>query len=147
MNTALTFIGCLVVLMGLGLVSLAIIAYQGQTRQREGRVPAQGEVIALVRRRSREVGGSGVFCPIVKFRTTAGQQIQFESQFGTSPASHKVGQMVPVLYEPASPQNAEISSVMTKWLVPLAIGLVGLIALSIGSFFLLPRLIMNFVSP
>jgi hypothetical protein len=147
MNTAVTFIGCLMVLVALGLVSLAVIAYQGQTRQREQRVDAQGEVISLVRRRSRKVGEIGVFCPIVKFWTPSGQEIQFESQFGTLPASHKVGQTVPVLYEPANPQNAEISSAMTKWLVPLSFGLMGLIVLSIGSFLLLPRLIMNFVSP
>jgi hypothetical protein len=60
----------------------------------------------------------GVYCPVVEFTTAGGQAVRFESQFGTMPASHQVGQTIAVRYEVADPQKAEVDSATSRWLVP-----------------------------
>ncbi|MFN2510645.1 MAG: DUF3592 domain-containing protein, partial [Pyrinomonadaceae bacterium] len=60
----------------------------------------------------------GVYCPVVEFTTAAGQIVRFESQFGTMPATHQVGQTIQVHYEVHDPQKAEVDSVTSRWFVP-----------------------------
>ena len=141
-----SIIGCLITLVALGFFIGAVITYMRQSRQLAERASTQGEVVALERRVMR-AGSSGVYCPVVKFRTTAGQEIQFESDFGTLPASHKVGQSVTVSYDPADPQKAEISSSLSRWLMPGILAFMGLIALCLGGSFLVFGLLMKAVSP
>ena len=145
-NIVTNIIGFLLFLAGLGFLAGAVLAYQYQARQRAERVPAQGEVIALVRQRVK-VGQPGYYCPVVTFRTSSGQEVQFESVFGTLPASHTVGQSIDVLYDPVDPRNAEISSPLSRWATPVAWAAMGLTGLCMGGFILLPRLLMNSVSP
>ncbi|MFT3893339.1 MAG: DUF3592 domain-containing protein [Anaerolineales bacterium] len=137
-NSITTLIGALLSLAGLAFLAGAVLTYQYQARQRAVRIPARGEVIALVLRKVR-VGRPGYYCPVVKFRTSTGQEVQFESGFGALPAIHQVGQGIDVLYDPADPYQAEISSSLSRWTVPVAWAAMGVVALCMGSFFLLPR--------
>jgi hypothetical protein len=123
-----------------------VLVYQYQSRQQAERVPAQGEVIGLVRRKVR-VGDPGAYYPIVKFRAANGQEVQFESLFGGMPAIHEVGQSIAVLYDPSDPRKADIFTPHSRWTNILAWGAMGLVFLCMGGFFLLPRLLMNSVSP
>ncbi len=104
----------------------AIIA---KRRQRATYLPGTGTVVAL-NRRVITPGTNGVYCPTVQFITNSGQPVQFESQFGTMPASHKVGQVVKILYDPNQPDKAEVDSGLSNWLVPGC-----LLAFTLGSCF------------
>jgi hypothetical protein len=125
-----------------GLLVGAVWSYFKQKRQMESRVPATGTVVELVHR-STTAGRSGIFCPVVEFSVPSGEQVRFTSDFGSRPASHKVGQTVNVRYDPVEPQKAEIESGMTTWLVPLILVFMGTIACCLTVFFLAASVIGN----
>ncbi len=104
-------------LISIGCLIGGISALVTRRRQRATFMPATGTVIGL-QRQIINPGSSGVYCPTVEFATPSGEMIRFESSFGTMPASHKVGQLVKVLYDPNNPGKAEIDSGLTNWLVP-----------------------------
>lgn len=134
--TGFSVFGCLIVLVAFGLLIGAVITYQRQNRQFAERVSVQGVVIAL-ENRVMAPGKAGVYCPVVKFTPLNGQEIQFTSDFGTLPASHKVGQGVTVLYNPSNLQEAEVSSTLSRYLAPGIMVFMALIAFCLGGSFLL----------
>ena len=137
--------GCLVSLLAVGLLIGAVVVYVRQGRQLADRVSVQGTVTGL-ERSATTPGSGGVYCPVVEFQATNGQTIRFQSAFGTMPASHKVGQSVTVLYNPANPQEAEVSSAVSRYLYPGVLAFMGLVALCLGGSFLLFTFFMSAVS-
>ncbi len=114
---ALLLIGVLFVLLGIAiLISGAVTALKQVRKSRRG-VATTGKVVDLVSR-TFNPGSAGVYCPLVEFTTASGQPVRFESQFGTMPASHRVGQSIPVRYDPVDPQKAEVDSTTVNWFVP-----------------------------
>jgi hypothetical protein len=107
----------LFILIGLAILIGGAVAAVKQSRESARRVGATGTVVDLVKRVFTARSG-GVYCPVVEFTTAAGQAVRFESQFGTMPATHQVGQTVAVQYELADPQKAEVDSPTSRWLVP-----------------------------
>ena len=67
---------------------------------------AVGRVIRLHEEPTRR--GGHFYCPVVQFRTAAGEDVEFTSSFGSRPARHKIGQSVAVLYDPADPAGAQL---------------------------------------
>ncbi len=114
---ALILIGLLFVLIGLAILIGGAVSAVKQSRESARRVGVTGTVVDLVKRVFTPRSG-GVYCPVVEFTTAAGQAVRFESQFGTMPATHHVGQTVAVRYEVADPQKAEVDSATSRWLVP-----------------------------
>ena len=145
MNVGFLIGGCLVSLLAVGLLIGAVVVYARQGRQAADRVSVQGTVTGL-ERRVINPGSGGVYCPVVEFKTPDGQTIRFESAFGTLPASHKVGQSVTVLYNPANPQEAEVSSAVSRYLYPGVMAFMGLIALCLGGSFLIFTFFLSAVS-
>ncbi|MEP6913364.1 MAG: DUF3592 domain-containing protein [bacterium] len=122
---ALLLVGILFGLIGLAVLIAGVIAAFKQSRKSARGAKATGTVVNLVSRVFNP-GSAGVYCPVVEFTTATGQPVRFESQFGTMPASHHVGQTVAVRYEPAEPQKAEVDSATANWFVPgctIAMGL------------------------
>lgn len=114
-------------LAALGLFAGAVWAYLKQKSQTESRTSATGTVVELVHR-STTGGHTGIFCPVVEFSLPSGERITFTSDFGSRPASYKVGQSVNIRYDPADPQKAEIESGLTTWLAPAILVFMGAIA-------------------
>ncbi len=114
---ALILIGLLFLLIGLAVLIYGAVLAVKQSRELARQVGATGTVVDLVKRVINP-GSGGVYCPVVEFTTPAGQSVRFESQFGTMPATHQVGQTVAVRYEVADPQKAEVDSTTSRWLVP-----------------------------
>ena len=137
--------GCLVSLLAVGLLIGAVVIYVRQGRQSADRVSVQGTVVGLERSAMRP-GSGGVYCPVVEFQSPDGRTIRFESAFGTMPASHKVGQSVTVLYNPSNPQEAEVSSAVSRYLYPGIMAFIGLVALCLGASFLLFTFLLSTVS-
>jgi len=114
---ALILIGLLFLLIGVAILIYGAFSAMKQSRELARQVAGTGTVVDLVKRVFNP-GSSGVYCPVVEFTTAAGQSVRFESQFGTMPATHQVGQTVAVRYEVADPQKAEVDSAASRWLVP-----------------------------
>lgn len=113
----------------------AVWAYVSQQRKTESRVTAVGSVVELVSRVTAS-GRSSMYCPVVEFTASSGEKIRFTSEFGTLPASHKIGQSVTVRYDAIEPQKAEIESTMNRWLGPLVYVFMGVIACCMSVAFL-----------
>ena len=119
-------------LMGLcaGLLAFALLVgavwnYFSQQRKIDSRVAAIGTVVELTTKITTS-GRSSIICPIVEFTAPSGEKIRFTSDFGSLPASHKIGQSVNVRYDPVDPKQAEIESAMNAWLTPVIMILMGL---------------------
>jgi Protein of unknown function (DUF3592) len=121
-------------LSAFGLLGGAVWAYFNQKRKLESRVAATGTVVELTN--SITSNGRRIICPVVEFTAPSGEKTRFTSDFGSLPASHKIGQSVNVRYDPVDPQKAEIESAMTLWLTPLILVFMGLVACCLAASFL-----------
>lgn len=129
---ALLLVGILFGLIGVAVLIAGVMAAFKQSRKSASGTKATGTVVNLVSRVFNP-GSAGVYCPVVEFTSATGQPVQFESQFGTMPASHHVGQSVAVRYDAADPQKAEVDSATANWFVPgctIAMGL-GFLAMAL----------------
>ena len=130
---ALLLVGVLFLLIGVGVLIAGAVAAVKQSRQSGSRVAGTGKVVDLVKR-VFNAGSGGVYCPVGEF-TAMGQLVRFESEFGTMPATHQVGQSIAVRYEPADPQKAEVDSATSRWLVPGCMIGMGVLFLGMGLVF------------
>jgi len=129
------FMGLCFGISALGLIGGAVWAYFKQQRTMESRVMTTGTVVELTESVTAS-GRASMLCPVVEFTTVTGEKIRFTSEFGSRPAGHQIGQSVNVRYEAADPQKAEIESTMNRWLVPLILGFMSVIAGCMGVVFL-----------
>jgi hypothetical protein len=120
-------------LAAFGLVVGAVWAYFSQQRKMQSRVATTGTVVELTRQTTTR---GYILCPVVEFTVPSGEKIRFTSEFGSRPAGHTVGQTVAVRYDPADPQKAEIESTMSRWLVPLILIFMGVVACCLALGFL-----------
>jgi len=119
----------------IGLLGGAVWAFVNPQRAMNDRVQTTGTVVDLVSRATASAR-SNIICPVVEFTVPSGEKIRFTSDFGSLPASHKVGQTVNLRYDAVNPQQAEIDSTMNRWLVPVILVFIGLIACCLGIVFL-----------
>jgi hypothetical protein len=144
---ALLLIGLLFVLIGVAVLIGGAVTAVKQSRKAAGGATATGTVIDLVRRVFNP-GSAGVYCPVVEFITASGEPVRFESDFGTMPASHQVGQSIAVRYDPADPQKAGVDSATSRWLVPGCMVGMGLGFLGMGLVFVVTGfLVLSSKSP
>ena len=104
-------------LLALGCLAAGVGAVITQQRKNASSVSASGTVVEL-HKRVFKGGSAGVYCPTVRFSPPSGEVIQFESSFGTMPASYQGGQAVKVSYDPKDPHTAEIETGAADWLYP-----------------------------
>jgi Protein of unknown function (DUF3592) len=76
------------------------------------------------------------FFPLVRFQTKQGQTVEFRSSVGSTSPAYFVGQQVTILYDPANPIKASISSFGSLWLSSLLLFGVGSLFTAIGVIFL-----------
>jgi hypothetical protein len=131
---ALLLIGVLFALIGIAVLISGAVAAVKQVRKSGRGVATTGTVVDLVKR-VFNAGSAGVYCPVVEFTAASGQPVRFESQFGTMPASHRVGQSIAIRYDPADPQKAEVDSATANWFVPGCTIAMGILFLLMGLVF------------
>jgi hypothetical protein len=129
------FMGLCFGIAAVGLIGGAVWAYFKQQRTMESRVMTTGTVVELTDRITAS-GRASMICPVVEFTLPSGEKIRFTSDFGSRPAGHKIGQSVNVRYEAADPQKAEIESTMNRWLVPLILVFMSIVACCLAVSFL-----------
>ena len=118
-----------------GLLGGAVWAFVKQQRTMSNRVEATGTVVELTRRTTAS-GRSTIIVPVVEFAVPSGEKIRFTSEFGSLPAKHTIGQSVNVRYDAVDPNQAEIESAMSVWLVPVILIFMGVIACCLAVAFL-----------
>lgn len=118
-----------------GLLGGAVWAYLKQRNALQGRVATTGTVVELTQRDTASTRGY-IICPVVEFSIPSGETIKFASEFGSFPASNKVGDTVKVRYDAADPQKAEVDSGLSLWLTPLILAFLGIIACCLAAGFL-----------
>jgi Protein of unknown function (DUF3592) len=138
---ALLLVGFLFLVIGLAVLISGVVAAIKQKRKSASGVAATGTVINLVKK-ILNPGSAGVYCPVVQFSTSTGQLIQFESAFGTMPASHHVGQTIAVRYDRSNPQSAEVDSATANWFVPGCTMAMGLLFFAMGLVFVVIGILM-----
>ena len=101
----------------------------------QDRIGATGIVLELTQKSTTSAHGY-ILCPVVEFALPSGEKVKFTSEFGSFPASNKIGDTVKVRYDLTNPQKAEIDSAMSVWLTPLILLFMGLIACCLMAAFL-----------
>lgn len=115
-------IGCITILANLFFAGFCLWgAYAGyvswQLEQSGERTT--GNVVRLEESDSGE-GGCCVYSPVIEF-VAGGQTYSFESDNASDPPAYQVGQEVPVLYDSANPETAQINSFVERWVFPIII--------------------------
>ncbi|GEM_PF-1628089 len=76
--------------------------------------------------------GGSTYHPRISFVTNKGESFDFQSNTGSSPAMYTVGEIVPVLYNPANPTVATIDSFLVSWFPIMLCLLIGTVFLILG---------------
>jgi hypothetical protein len=76
---------------------------------------AVGSVVEVEAKRDSD--GDILYYPIFEFTTAGGEEIQFRSNSGANPPSHKEGDEVEVLYDPYQPLDARENSFSGLWML------------------------------
>ena len=71
------------------------------------------------------VGGDASQYGQIEFQTAQGQIIRFSSRLGTLSQSQNIGKIVPVLYDPAAPDEAVVNSFVELWMPAIIFGGIG----------------------
>jgi hypothetical protein len=103
----------LLLLAGGGVFVVVGLRYRrsGRALERDG-VVASAEVLDLAYLRPRPTADpqSGLFHPVVRFRTAAGEEVTATSGTGANPAPVLPGRTVRVRYDPADPRRVELAT-------------------------------------
>ena len=100
----------------------------------------QGQVVDLVELASADAAEpdprEGYSHPIVSFAPRADCTVRFQSAVGSRPPAYRIGDTVPVVFQPADPQDARIDNFWGRWICALlcAVGVL-IIALALGTEF------------
>ena len=107
----------LLVLGVLFLAGVGAAAYGGRQLGRASRFRRTGaladaEVVDVAFRRPRTTAEprSGLFHPVVRFRTATGQVVEAPTVVGATPTPARPGDRVRVRYDPARPRQVELDS-------------------------------------
>lgn len=116
--------------VGVGMLIVSFFILANTRSFMAGALEAPGKVIDL--ERSRSSSSSSTYRAVVEFTTATGKRIEFTSGVGSSPPSHRVGEAVTVLYDPAEPQSARIKSFFQLWFGFLLVFGMGVVFAAIG---------------
>lgn len=135
MGNTLRRIAWLFLLLGIGLLAGAGYAGSRVAAFVRSAAEAPGTVTELLASRSRDSDGRehGTYRPVVEYRLPSGEARSFVSSMGSSPPSHRVGEPVTVLYDPASPEDVRLGGVFSLWGVAIVLGGIGAVFGGIGA--------------
>ena len=112
----------------------AYAAYTGWQLQTTGE-STTGVVIRMEESSSAE-SGCCVYSPVIVFNAN-GQTYSFEGDNASDPPACRVGEDLPVLYDPARPETAQINKWTERWLFPIIIIPAMIFAALLVNFFMI----------
>lgn len=89
-----------------------------------------GTVIEMVERSSSE--GNSTYAPVFTFTNSAGAAFTIHSRSASYPPKYRVGQSIPILYDPADPETAKTKDIFSLWGISLVCGAIGVIHFPLG---------------
>jgi len=136
-------VGLIFTCIGLILFTVGLVVYINTLNSLQGTIASHGRIVSCRMQRSVSSDKSvSYLCqPTVRFRTTAGQQVDFVSSVSSS--TFHGDEDVSVQYHPSHPRDALISSFMDLWFVPLLLGGMGLIFTVVGLLLLVGPLLLR----
>ena len=121
----------LAMLIGAAVVGARVVSFGRSAEHAEGTVTQN--------RYTTDSDGNGTYHPQVEFVGSDGQKHTFVSHMGTSPASFKIGERVPVLYNGDQPEDASIDAFTHQWFSTIMLAGLGLVFGLVGGIPLLVR--------
>lgn len=115
--------------LGVGALVWLIFALRGQRRFMRTAHRASGVVQGLSK---QAYGRSALFFPVVHFTTDRGVTISAESKTGRDQNAYRIGQTVPVLFDPDHPTDMRIDSFSSRWIGAIIPGFFALVLLGVG---------------
>ena len=98
-------------------------------------VTTTGIVVSLDESDDSE-GGCCVYSPVIEFEA-GGQTYSFDGGNASYPPAYEVGEQVEVIFDPAAPDTAQINKWSERWLFPIIIVPVMILAALILNFFMI----------
>ncbi len=83
-------------------------------------------------RERKDQDGSVSYAPTFDFRDAAGVEQRVDSQLAGSLGRMRVGDTVPILYQPDNPDNARIDYFLEHWFLSIGTSVAGVTLLAIG---------------
>jgi len=116
----------------LGLVCLfaASWVYTGERRFIASAGRTTGTVVDLVYETGTDHGSA--YYPVVRFASPTGDSVTIRSRTGSNPPSHRVGDRVEVLYDPARPEHAKMAGFFSLHLGSFILGIFAVVFGGIG---------------
>ncbi|ADO67941.1 DUF3592 domain-containing protein [Stigmatella aurantiaca] len=121
-------------------IAMGVICLVTLARTRRFLSQAHETQAEVVGNHSRRHNRKNTYYPVLRYLTQEGAQHEVVSPVGSNPPRYREGDRVPLLYNPANPQDVRIHNFLNLWLLPLLFGfmgaaflLVGVLALSAGA--------------
>ncbi len=139
MNQMFTIIGILAVLFGLLFVGITI----GFLVRKIWRITKSTKTTGVVMNVEVSQGGgqfdssprNTLFTPTVRFQTADGRIVDYTSNISSNLDNYRVGENVPVYYNPQQPEKAIVGTTFRLWSPFLILGFVGGMFALVGTFF------------
>ena len=102
--------------IGIGLLFASYKINAHEASFRTTAVKATGQVVDLIAKSSSGSGKSSTtYAPKIQFADAMGHSVTFVSSVSSNPPSYKPGDSVPILYQPKTPENAQVDSWFSRW--------------------------------
>ena len=124
-------------LIGLALLGGAAGLYRHESAFIASAAAAQGRIIALQSHRDSE--GTLLYTPRVRFTPEGRRDYEFSDRISSSHPGRKVGDAVPVLYDPGDPAHAQIDRGVWNHFLPAAMAFLGLLIALVSAAGMLGR--------
>ncbi|MBI5953559.1 MAG: DUF3592 domain-containing protein [Chloroflexi bacterium] len=132
------YIGCITILANLFFMAFCLwgvyAAYTSWQLETNGE-RTTGVVVRLLEQSDSD-GGCCTYVPVVQFEA-GGSTYSFEGDTASYPPQYEVGEEVSVLYDPSSPNTAQIDKFSERWLMPLILIPAMILASIILTFFMI----------
>ncbi len=121
-------------LCGIGLCCAALYHHRNTQKFLASAVETTGTVVALNEESSNDTDSvtGTTYRPVIGFRIDAARAFTFESMVHSNPPLYRVGDTVPVLYNPLDPNQARIRSFTYLRLLPILLGGLGVLFSGLG---------------
>lgn len=113
----------------------AVVAYRSQRRFLSSARRVNGVVQSVTAERGDK--GPTYYFPVISFTTDAGVTVTQASKSGRN-TPYRIGQPIPVIYDPKHPEDLEIDAFWSRWLVVIAALFLALVFLGIAARLLYP---------
>jgi len=125
--------------IGLGMLFGGISWWRSNAAFAEHAVRAEGTVSDLMYRRNSK-GSGGTYVPLIDFSAPNGSRIHITGSTGSNPAAYSRGDKVPLLYDPANPERAQIDTFMERSFGPVLLSGLGAVFALVGGGVLAARM-------